>query len=119
MFLDETGFSPSLPPTYTWARPGIRPVVPYENPRSRRVNTMVLLATPGAQVGTTPAWWTAPFTSRAEHFVDILRHALPGDRARPRVGILDNASIHRSKVVKAAAPGQNIHLYYLPAPTRS
>ena len=46
-FLDETGFSPSLPPTYTWAPPGVRPVVPYENPQGRRVNVLAALAAPG------------------------------------------------------------------------
>ena len=82
------------------------------------MNTMAVLAAPGTQVGTALTWWTAPFTWRAEHFVDVLRHALPGARARPRVVVLDNASIHRSKKVKAAAPElarHNIHLYYLPA----
>ncbi len=68
------------------------------------MNTMAVLAAPGTQVGTALIWWTAPFIWRAEHFVDVLRHALPGDRERPRVVVLDNASIHRSKKVKAAAP---------------
>ena len=46
-FLDETGFSPSLPPTYTWAPPGVRPVVPYENPQRRRVNVLAALTAAG------------------------------------------------------------------------
>src|SRR5205823_1331631 len=28
--LDECGFAPTLPTTYTWARVGVRPLVPYE-----------------------------------------------------------------------------------------
>lgn len=82
------------------------------------MNTMAVLAAPGTQVETALTWWTAPFTWRAEHFVDVLRQALPGDGQRPRVVVLDHASIHKSKKVKAAQPelrALGIHLWYLPA----
>ncbi len=32
-YLDECGFAPTLPGTYTWAREGVRPVVAYEAPQ--------------------------------------------------------------------------------------
>ena len=31
-FLDECGFAPTLPGTYTWARERVRPTVAYEAP---------------------------------------------------------------------------------------
>ena len=58
-FLDETGFSPSMPPTYTWSRPGVRPVVPYENPQGRGMNVLASLAAPGTHQHTPLIWRTA------------------------------------------------------------
>jgi hypothetical protein len=45
--LDEAGFAPTLPTSYTWARVGTRPVVPYEAPQGRRVNVIGALAAHG------------------------------------------------------------------------
>ena len=52
-FLDASGFSPSLPPTYTWSLPGRRLHIPHEHPQGRRVHVLTALAA----LGTTP---TAP-----------------------------------------------------------
>ena len=38
--LDECGFSPSQPPTASWAAPGQRQQVPYEYPTGRRGNML-------------------------------------------------------------------------------
>ena len=38
--LDESGFAPTLPTTYTWARMKARARVPYEAPQRRRVNVL-------------------------------------------------------------------------------
>lgn len=49
IFLDESGFAPTMPTGYTYSRIGQRSVVPREDTDSRRVNVL------GAQiVGTTP-----------------------------------------------------------------
>src|SRR5262249_50509677 len=56
-------------------------------------------------------------TLTADDLLSYLRERLPA-AAVPRVVVLDNASIHTSKVVKAARPGLaqlGIYLYYLPA----
>lgn len=45
--LDECGFAPTLPTTYTWARTGTRPLVAYEAPQGRRVNVIGALAADG------------------------------------------------------------------------
>src|SRR5690349_16986158 len=37
-FLDECGFSPTQPTGHTWSPPGKRHIVPFENPKGRRVN---------------------------------------------------------------------------------
>jgi hypothetical protein len=47
--LDECGFAPTLPTSYTWARVGVRPLIPYEAPQGRRVNVIGALAADGPQ----------------------------------------------------------------------
>ena len=38
--LDEAGFAPTLPTSYSWSRVGERLTVPYEAPQGRRVNVI-------------------------------------------------------------------------------
>ncbi len=45
-FLDESGFAPTLPPGYTWARASTRAIVPYVAPQGCRVNV----------IGARPPW---------------------------------------------------------------
>jgi transposase len=113
VYLDECGFSPSQPVTYTWVRKRQRKRVPYENPRGRRVNALAALLrmTGGADL----VWTTKPKAFVAEDLVQFL-HDLP-PAAVPTVVVLDNAGIHRSKVVRAALPelwARRVYLYYLP-----
>lgn len=115
--LDECGFAPTLPTSYTWARVGTRPVVPYEAPQGRRVNVI------GARTRAGPARrlvWASRRSSQGRldsaAFLDFVCRdvaelpaawdALPPDyvRARPCTIVLDNYSVHRSKAVRAAAP---------------
>ena len=76
LFLDETGFRPSLPPTCTWAPPGVRPVVPHENSEGRRVNILAALAAPGTHKHAPLTWRTASHPWQGEHILAFLRHAL-------------------------------------------
>lgn len=113
VYLDECGFSPSQPVTSTWVRRGQRKHVPYENPQGRRVNALAALDKHGAS----PAlYWVAKSgTFTAEHLLCFL-HALPHVSV-PTVVVLDNASIHRSKVVRAALPrlwAAGLYPFYLP-----
>jgi putative transposase len=112
-YLDESGFSPSLPTGYSWCLPGQRKRVRYEYPQGRRVNVLAAYAPYG------PAPWLGalPFarTLTSDDLIAYLK-ALPQAR-EPRVVVLDNASLHISRVVKAARPGLaklGIYLYYLP-----
>jgi transposase len=112
-YLDECGFSPSLPTGYTWCLPGQRKRVEYEYPQGRRVNA---LATYDPSARTLDA---IPFerTLTSDHLLAYLRDRLPAAGV-PRVVVLDNAGIHTSRVVKAARPALaklGIYLYYLPA----
>jgi transposase len=88
--------------------------VRYEYPQGRRVNALAAYEPYG------PAPWldAVPFerTLTSDDLIAYLR-ALPAARV-PRVVVLDNASLHVSKVVKAARPGLaalGISLYDLPA----
>jgi len=112
-YLDEVGFSPSQPTSYSWTPRGQRRRIPYENPEGRRVNALAAFIPFGPERS---LWWDAvPRTLRSE---DLLA-ALDGI---PRGGgelvvVLDNASMHRSRVVQEALPAlaeRGISLYYLP-----
>ena len=114
-YLDESGFSPSLPTGYSWCLPKQRKRVRYEYPQGRRVNALATYE----PLAPTPCLDAAPFerTLTSEDLLAYLRERLPASDV-PRVVVLDNAGIHTSKVVKAARPGLaklGIYLYYLPA----
>jgi transposase len=114
-FLDECGFAPSLPTSYSWCLPGQRKRVSYEYPQGRRVNALAAYE-PFAQA----PWLDAqPFerTLTSDDLLAYLKERLPAAEV-PRVVVLDNAGIHTSKAVKAARPElarRGIYLYYLPA----
>ena len=101
-FLDETGFSPSLPPTYTWAPDARQPVIPYENPEGRRVNVLAAQAAPGTHQHAPLTWRTASHPWKGAHVLACLRNTLPGRAGIPRIVVLDNAGIHRSRTVRQA-----------------
>jgi transposase len=89
--------------------------VKYEYPQGRRVNALASYE-PFA-----PAPWldAVPFerTLTSDDLLAYLRERLPAATVH-RVVVLDNASLHVSKVVRAARPGLarlGIYLYYLPA----
>lgn len=49
--LDEAGFAPTLPTSYSWSRVGQRLTVPYEAPQGRRVNVIGAYFTHGPRAG--------------------------------------------------------------------
>jgi transposase len=113
-YLDECGFAPSLPCGYSWTLPGERKWVPYEYPQGRRVNVLATYRPYGA----TPELSYRAFerTLTTDDLIAYLKER-PG-MDRPRVVVLDNASAHVSKVMKAARrelAQAGIYLYYLPA----
>jgi putative transposase len=125
-YLDECGFSPSQPVNYSWTLKGERKTVPYENPQGRRVNAISVYLPFGRQAAGKRAdgkpikpselWWDeVPRTLRAEDVLAILE-AIPRGKGA-LVVVLDNASIHVSRVIKNALPRlrrKGIHLYRLP-----
>lgn len=100
--------------TYSWTKHGQRNRIPYENPQGRRRNVLAALVKQDPSPSLT--WDSAPRTLRS---ADLLAF-LPGIPRRtdiPLVVVLDNGSLHRSAVVKAALPtlwAQRIYLYFLP-----
>ena len=111
-YLDECGFSPSLPTGYSWCLPGQRKWVRYEYPQGRRVNALATYEPSSRHLDAMPF----ERTLTSEDLLAYLRERLPAADV-PRVVVLDNAGIHTSKVVKAARPGlakDGIYLYYLP-----
>ena len=112
-YLDECGFSPTLPTSSSWTLPGQRKHVPYEAPRGRRVNVLAAYRPHGP----TPRLdvFSAERTWKAYDLLAFLR-SLPWAEV-PRVVVLDNASLHTSRIVRAARAGlarKGIYLYYLP-----
>jgi putative transposase len=113
VYLDECGFAPSQPVTYTWVRTRERKRVPYENPEGRRVNALAALA----KGGDVPAlyWVAKPGSLRAEHLIAFLTDLPPAPV--PTVIVLDNGSIHRSRATHAARSDlwrRGVYLYFLP-----
>jgi putative transposase len=99
-YLDECGFSPSQPVNASWTLPGRPKLIPYENPCGRRLNAMAALVADGPHRSFT--WDHAPRTLTADDLLAFVRQI-------PRAGlplcvVLDNGSIHVSRVVKAAEP---------------
>ena len=76
-YLDESGFAPSLPPTYTWSRPGHRPHIPHENTEGRRVNVVAALAAPGPTPTEPLTWGAAARTWKSADARDFLLYRLP------------------------------------------
>jgi DDE superfamily endonuclease len=125
--LDASGFAPTLPTGWTWARVGARPLVWDEPPAGRRLNVLGALAPFGAGRRLV---WTSPsgkvdsatvlgFVWREVAGLPAPPQELPAGyrRARPCVVVLDNASAHVSAAVKAALPSleaAGVLLYYLP-----
>jgi hypothetical protein len=126
-YLDEAGFAPTLPTGYTWARRGVRPLVPYEAPKGRRLNALGALA----PCGPVPrlVFHTRLGKLDGPAFLDFICHQVAGlppapdwvpadyRRTRPCVIVLDNYSVHHSAVVKAVRPRlerAGVRLYFLP-----
>jgi putative transposase len=104
-----------LPTGYSWCLPGQRKWVQHEYPQGRRVNALA----PHEPFGPVPGLEAVPFerTITSEDLLAYLRDRLPVAEV-PRVVVLDNGSLHVSRVVKAARPGLaqlGIYLYYLPS----
>ena len=112
-YLDQCGFSPTLPTAYTWHLPGQRKRIKHESPQGRRVNAMAAYrpygGPPRLEVFTAERTWDS------YDFLAFVR-ALPWSKS-PRVVVLDNASLHTSGVVKQARrslAASGTYLYYLP-----
>jgi hypothetical protein len=126
-YLDDSGFAPTLPTSYTWAREGTRVVVPSEAPQGRRVNVVGALAPDGpaprlvyaSRAGKRDSTVVLQFICQQVAGLPADPAALPAGyrRARPCVIVLDNYSVHRSKVVQAVQPALEAAggaFYYLP-----
>jgi hypothetical protein len=126
-YLDESGFVPTLPVSYTWARVGVRPLVPYEASQRRRLNVLGALAPHGASPHLVYQTWTTKIDSAA--FLQFVTQRVAGlptswedlpaasHRTRPCVIVLDNYSVHHAKVVQAVLPTlakADVHFFYLP-----
>ena len=112
--MDECGFSPSQPVNYSWTGWGERKYVPHENPNRRRTNVMAAMMSDG-RTGSL-VWSKQPRPFRSEEFVKFLNRTF-SEVSGLKVVVVDNYSIHRSKVVKDARRRlrrQGIVLYYLP-----
>ena len=112
MYLDECGFSPTQPVSYSWTLTGHRKRVHYENPEGRRVNVLAAMTyAPSPSL----SWISLPRTLKADELIAFLSSLGLADSLT--VVVLDNASMHRSKLVKTARPEllkHGIVLYFLP-----
>jgi hypothetical protein len=135
-YLDQCGFAPTLPTSYTWAREGVRPLLRYEAPQGRRVNVLGAFA-PVGPPGQPPRFVYASRLAGegkldGDALLDFVCREIVGlaggraaldtlpaayRRARPCTIALDNYGVHHSKPVKAARPkleAIGVTFYYLP-----
>lgn len=137
IFLDESGFAPTMPTGYTWSRIGQRAVVPREDTKNRRVNVL------GAKVvGVEPdlVWQRTAGKIDAGVLLDFTCTRLAGlrggaaalelaadglgveampvhGRTKPCTVVLDNASAHVAKAFKGRRRQLakiGVELFYLP-----
>lgn len=132
-YLDEAGFAPTMPVGYTWAREGVRAIVPYEAPEGRRVNVIGSYAPYAPFVGQGDArrlvYASRTRTLKGEDLLEFIWRDVGGmttpvgvvpagyKRAKPCVIVMDNYSVHRSQQVKEQLPAleeAGISLFYLP-----
>lgn len=127
-YLDECGFSPTLPTGYAWCRRSRRLAVPYEAPKGRRVNVVGALA-PFAPGGPQLVWESRQARqSRYDgpahlRFVREVVAGLPSEhppglvRSRRCVVVVDNYSVHHAKVVNVEMPAlaaAGVEFFFLP-----
>lgn len=113
-YLDESGFSPSLATSWSWALTGQRKAIPYENPKGRRVNALAVWE----PLAPTPClgWRLAPRTLKSADLIALLATLV--DESLPVVVVMDNGSIHVSRETQAALVGlgaQHLTVMRLPA----
>ncbi|CAM5236851.1 hypothetical protein SSPIM334S_04705 [Streptomyces spiroverticillatus] len=137
IFIDESGFAPTMPTGHTWSRVGQRAVAPKEDTRNRRVNVL------GARiVGMEPdlLWQRTDGKIDAAVLLDFVCARLAGlgggagvldladdgagvdaipvwCRRRPCTVVLDNASAHVAKAFKGhrrQLAKIGVELFYLP-----
>lgn len=113
-YLDESGFSPSLPLGHSWSLPGQRKRVPYEYPQGRRVNVLATYEPLGPVARLDAQAFERTLTS--DDLLAYLKGRLPSSEV-PRVVVLDNGSIHTSRAFKShqgELSAAGVTLYYLP-----
>jgi putative transposase len=125
--LDEAGFAPTLPVGYTWARQGVRAIVPYEAPEGRRVNAIGALAPFGEEPRLTYATRTTSFkggdvlefiwreVGRMSTPVGVVPEGFTRDKRC--VVVLDNYAPHHGPQMREqtnALEAAGIELFYLP-----
>jgi putative transposase len=113
-YLDESGFSPSLATSWSWALTGQRKAIPYENPQGRRVNALAVWEPHAA----TPRllWRLAARTLKSADLVALLTALVDDDL--PVVVVMDNGSIHVSRDTQTALVGLGecgLSVFRLPA----
>jgi DDE superfamily endonuclease len=126
-YLDEAGFAPTLPVGYTWAREGVRAIVPYEAPQGRRVNAIGALALFGQEPRLAYATRTTSFKGGdVLEFIwtEVGRMSTPVGmvpegfvREKRCVVVLDNYSPHHGPHMREQAEAleaAGIELFYLP-----
>jgi putative transposase len=125
--LDEAGFAPTLPVNYTWAREGMRAIVPYEAPEGRRCNAIGAVAPFGEEPRLAYATRTTTFKG-ADVLEFIWREVghmstpvgvVPEGFIRHKrcVVVLDNYAPHHGREIREQADAleaAGIELFYLP-----
>jgi len=116
-FADESGFAPSQPTAYTWARRKVRPFIKFEATCRRRVNVLGALrygaTQPQPEQRVVWASRTRTTSWDSQSFLEFVWRKIAGLSTPPgelpagwrpgrrKVVVLDNYRVHHSQLVKA------------------
>lgn len=108
-YLDESGFSQVHPSRSAWTPKGERHLI--EAIRGKRLNVLAAMLSTGDLFSA--SYWQTTTAEVFAGFLDLLREKV----GKPLIVILDNASIHRAKLIQPAIEllkTKGVFLYFLP-----
>lgn len=111
VYLDEAGFSGDLPVNYSWIKKGVQKHIPQTNRSSTKINVLGLFDYKKQKL----TFSTTSQKMNSEIFISLFEKIKPKKTKIPVCVVLDNHSIHKSKLTtkkKLEWQKQNIFFFH-------